>query len=495
MDFNRISKPKEMDTDIVVIGGGGTGLAAAVAAAEKGVRVILLEKRGAPAGNTALAIGLFAADSSVQKRMCISAPKDEVFRTAMEYSHWKIDPRIFRAFVEKSGDTIQWLEEKGITFKEIPSMYPGQVFRTWHCADEMKGTGAIFVKLFRKHCEELGVQLFTKCPARRILTNKKGEVTGVLAGIKGQELKISAKSVIIATGGYGGNKELLKRYFPSYDENMVYTGFPHVTGDGLLMALEIGASTEGLGILMLHPHCYPGSMYLNTVAVQPVTVWVNKKGERFTDETITFHYVECGNAVNRQPDKCVYTLFDEKIKNRIIEEGLLTLGLRETGVYAGAKLTKLENELRKETDKGGVKISDSLNGIAKWIGVVPKVLKTTIDEYNASCDKGHDAIFAKDRKYLQALRTPPYFAIRCYSSFLTTIGGVKINHHMEVLDTQDNPIPGLYAGGDTAGGLASDTYCMPLSGSAFGFAVNSGRIAGENAAETVKTRGSAKKED
>jgi hypothetical protein len=85
-------------------------------------------------------------------------------------------------------------------------------------------------------------------------------------------------------------------------------------------------------------------------------------------------------------------LFDEKVKNRIMEEGLLTLGLRETGVYAGAKLTKLENELRKEADKEGVKISDSLNGIAKWIGVAPKVLKTTIDEYNASCDRGHSVL-------------------------------------------------------------------------------------------------------
>jgi fumarate reductase flavoprotein subunit len=236
---------------------------------------------------------------------------------------------------------------------------------------------------------------------------------------------------------------------------------------------------------MLHPHFYAGNVHVNAVAVQPFTIWVNKRGERFADETITFRHVECGNAVDRQPDKCVYSLFDESIKNRIIEEGLLTLGLRETGVFAGAKLTHLGKELQSEADKGGVKISDSWDEIAKWTGVAPQILKATIEEYNSFCNQGYDEIFAKDRRYLQALRTPPYYSIRSCVSFLTTMGGIKINHNMEVLNHQENPIPGLYAGGDVAGGWESDTYCMSLAGSAFGFAVNSGRIAGENAAKYV----------
>ena len=485
MNSGKNSNEERLITEVLIIGGGGTGLAAAVTAAEKGAKVIVLEKRGAPGGNTAMAIGLLAAESAVQKRMSISAPKDEIFKAAMDYSHWRINPRIFRAFVEKSGDTIHWLEEKGLKFNEIPSMFPGQVFRTWHCAEASKGTGALLIKLFRKQCEDLGVRLLTRCPVKKILTSEKGEVTGVLTEMKGQELRIAAKSVIIATGGYGGNKELLKKYFPSYHDNMCYGGFPHVTGDGLLMAIEIGAATEGLGTLMLHPHFYPGPAHINAVAAQPLLVWVNKNGERFTDETITFHYTECGNIINRQPDKIVYALFDEKLKDRIMEEGILTLGLRETGVWAGAKLTNLGKELQLEGKKGGVKISDSWDGIVKWMGVASQVLKSTIEEYNSFCDQGYDAIFAKDRRYLQALRTPPYYAIKCYLSFLTTIGGIKINHHMEVLNSQDNPILGLYAGGDAAGGWESDTYCMSLAGSAFGFAINSGRIAGENAAKYV----------
>jgi fumarate reductase flavoprotein subunit len=406
----------------------------------------------------------------------------------MEYSHWRIDPRIFRNFVEKSGDTIRWLEEKGLTFKDVPSMYPGQAIRTWHCADTLKITGPLLVKLLRKHCEDTGVQLLTRCPAKKILTGGNGEITGVMAETKDVELKINAKSVIIATGGYGGNKQLLKKYFPSYSENIKYIGSPNVTGDGLLMATEIGANTEGLGTLMVHPPFYSRSAHVNAVAIQPSIVWVNKKGERFADEAITFHHIECGNAVNMQPDKITYSLFDEKLKNRIMEEGILTLGLHETGIYAGAKLTNLGKELQFEAEKGEVKISDSWKGIAQWMGVAPEVLKATIEEYNASCDHGHDEIFAKDRRYLSALRTPPYYAIRCYLSFLTTLGGIKINHRMEVLNNQDNPIPGLYAGGDAAGGWNADTYCMHLAGNAFSFAVNSGRIAAENAVKYVSEK-------
>jgi fumarate reductase flavoprotein subunit len=476
---------KRLSTDIVIIGGGGTGLAAAVAAAEKGAKVILLEKQGAPGGNSAMAVGLLAADSPVQKRMCVWAPKDEVFNLAMDYSHWKANPRIWRAFVDKSGDTIQWLEEKGLKFNEIPSMFPGQVIRTYHCVERMKFAGPAFIKLFRKVATDLGVRILTRTPAKKLLMNEKGQLEGVLAQTKEGEIEVSAKSVIIAAGGYGGSREMLKKYYPTYHENMKYTGFPHVTGDGIVMAIEAGAATEGLGTLMVHPVLYPKSAHVSIVAAHPYMLWVNKNGERFTRETLTFNYTECGNAIDRQPEKITYALFDDKTKETIIEEGILALGLAETGIFAGAKLTELTKELTAEADRGEVKVSDSWGEIAGWMGIAPQVLEATIDEYNVACDHGHDTLFAKDQRYLLGLRTPPFYAVRCYQSFLTTVGGIKINHHMEVLDPEDEPIAGLYAGGDNAGGWEGDTYCIILAGSAFGFAINSGRIAGENAAAYV----------
>jgi len=146
----------------------------------------------------------------------------------------------------------------------------------------------------------------------------------------------------------------------------------------------------------------------------------------------------------------------------------------------------LEKEIRLKEEKGWVKIADSWDDIAQWIGCTPKALKATIDEYNAACDRGHDPIFAKDRSLLVPLRTPPYYALRANSDFLDTIGGIKINERMEVLDKQDNPISGLYAGGVATGGWQADTYCDILSGAASGFAFNSGRIAAENAVKYVR---------
>lgn len=475
---------ENLQADVVIVGAGGAGLAAAVTATEKGASVTVLEKRGGPGGNSAMAEGLFAAESPAQKRAMIDARRDDLFKTAMNYAHWKIDPRIVRAFIDKSGDTIAWLEEKGLNLDWIPALYPNQVPRVWHVprgsSGEKRGGGEV-IRVLAEKCKDLGVQLFYRTPAKKILTMKKGNVTGVLAAAEGREFRITTKSIIIATGGYGGNKELLKKYYPSYHDNMYCEGFHHThMGDGLLMAIEIGAATEGLGILLLHGPGIQKSTRLTAVVQEPETLWVNKKGQRFTDEGITFYMSDCGHAVDRQPDKISYTLFDAKIKQMIIEQGLIK-GMGVLFLPQRSKLPELERALQVGADNGRVKISNSWNEIANWIGADPKVLRATINEYNAACAQGYDPIFTKDRRYLLPLLTVPYYAIRGHLGFLDTIGGIKVNEHMEVIDNQDNPIPGLFAAGVDTGGWESDTYCTMLSGSAFGFAINSGRIAGENA--------------
>jgi fumarate reductase flavoprotein subunit len=472
------SNVETFETDIVIVGGGGSGLSAAVAAAEKGARIVLLEKRPTAGGNAAFARGMFAAESCVQKRLNIDARRDELFKLAMDYSHWKIDPQIIRAFVDKSGDTIQWLEEKGLKFDDVLHYYPNQVPRVFHVPE---GQGVALVKVLVKRCEDLGVRFYYETSPKRILTSDNGNIVGILAASKQGGLSINAKGVIIATGGYSGNKELLKKYYPFYTENLFSDGLPNM-GDGLLMATEIGGATEGLGILQLGGPRFPGSWYINTVAVEPKTIWINKKAERFIDESKAFYWPEAGNALNRQPDKISYTLFDEKIKQSFIEGGVIKGNHRFPPM---TRLIELGKELKLQADKGKVKISDSWEEIAGWIGAVPKVLKVTIEEYNSFCEQRCDQIFAKDPRFLLPLRHPPYYALKCFQSFLTTIGGIKINHHMEVLNHQDTPIPGLYAAGNDTGGWESDTYCIILSGNAFSFAINSGRIAGENAAKYI----------
>jgi len=480
MHSDRPLNHETLETQIAIIGGGGAGLAAAVAAAEKGANVIVLEKRHVLGGNSALAEGLLAAESPAQKRLKIDAPRDDLFKIAMDFAHWKLDARIVRAFIDKSGDTIQWLENKGLFFDWIPHYYPNQRFRTWHC---LKGRGMELIKVLVKDCEDLGVQLFRETGAKKLLTDGKGRVTGVLAETKDKEFRVTAGSVIIATGGYGGNKELLKKYNPYYNENMYFVGVPNM-GDGLLMATEIGAATEGLGLVHFSAQAPPqASEDLTAVSDEPNMIWVNKKGERFIDEATGFNRFLSVNAVLRQPDSVCYTIFDERIKQNIIEKGVIK-GLGYV-IGPGTKLAGLGKTLELAAKKGSAKIASSWDEIAKWIGIKPEVLKATIDEYNSFCDQGYDEIFAKDRRYLDALRTPPYYALRCYPRFLGTIGGIKINYRMEVLDHEDNPIPGLYAAGIDTGGWEADTYNVVLSGTTFGFAISSGRIAGENAAKCV----------
>ncbi len=484
MKSSKNMNTETLKTDIVIIGGGGAGMAAAVQAAEKGVKVTVLEKRHAVGGNTAMAHGFFAAESPAQRRMMIDAPKDELFKLAMDHHHWTINPRLVRAYIDKSGDTVHWLEEKGLSIEFLPTVNPRYFFRTLHMT--ATATGNTVIKLLAKNCEDLGVRMLHKSVVKKLLTDIKGKVTGVLAATENGELRVEAKSVIITTGGYGGNKRLLKKYCPDYGGDTTYLGLKELTGDGLLMAIEIGASTEGLGLPHYWGAHYSGSNLVNLINQRPEAIWVNKNGERYCDENIFFDMGLRGNVVDRQPGKISYTLFDEQTKKKLLGEGAVGAKVALRRVPPDITWAQIMEQLPLEVNRGNVKISDSWDEIARWMGASPEVLKITIDEYNSDCDRGHDALFVKDRRYLEPLRTPPYYAVKFHQTLLDTMGGIKTNHHMEILDCEDNPIPGLYAAGVCVGGWQSETYCFALTGSMFGFALNSGRIAAENAVKFIK---------
>jgi fumarate reductase flavoprotein subunit len=478
---------RDLEADVIVIGGGGAGMAAATAAAEKGARVVLLEKRGL-GGNSALAFGIFAAESPVQEGAGVVCRRNDCFKIAMEWAHWRINPAVVRAFIDRSGDTVRWLEEKGVEIDA--SIFRPNQFATVH---RIKGRGYALIRCLAESCRQMGVELLIHTPAKKILMGETSRVTGVVAEKGGKPFTISTSTAVIATGGFAGNKTLLKQYCPDYHDGMEIIGIPH-TGDGLLMALEIGAATEGMGNLLLgmpralHPP-YDESedlavppalrqMGLISFAADPRTLRINKRGKRFLDESIGLGE----NAIVRQPDNTCFTIFDSAFVWTYAEQG----GFGPMGTSdVGPKITLSEWEqyLQAKVKKGLVKIFSSLNEMADWMGIIPSLLQATIDEYNTACDRGYDPLFAKDPKYLLPVRNPPYYVIKWAASCLNTMGGIKINENTEVLDKEDNPIPGLYAAGvDTAGSWESPTYCMKIAGHAFGFSVISGRIAGENAA-------------
>lgn len=497
-----MAENKSISAEIAILGGGGGGLAAALQAAEAGcTSIVVLEKAPAPGGTTVMAHDLFAAESPVQIRQGVDASRDFCFNRAMEWAHWdRVNARLLRAIIDKSGDTVRWLEEKGVVF-HLSQFYTNQVPLTRH---HIEGNAQAMMKIIRENCQKLGIRVLTRTRAHKIVRGEKGEVTGVVAATKDGELTVNARRVIIATGGYAANMELLKKYCPPcyHLDHVGIDGFPNNTGDGLLMAIEAGAATAGLGTILISgpsrrwsddlkititPKGHePAEITIRLLIWDPLTLWVNKKGYRFMNEGYDLNFFATGHMVLEQPEGISYTLFDTDILTKMERDGVTRTGSAGTVLYRGmvhpgTPLTGIGKELPAKENLGLVKISDSVEGIADYIGADRAVLKSTINEYNAACDQGYDPIFTKDRKYLIALRTPPYYAIRGNAQISDTMGGVKINERAEVLDMQDNPIPGLYAAGVVAGCYESENYCYALSGHNVGFALNSGRIAAENA--------------
>lgn len=471
--------------DVAVIGGGGSGLAAAVTAAEHGAEVVVLEKRRLLGGNSSKAEGFFACESPAQRRQSIDAPRDQAYKKALAYSHYKVDARIVRAFVDRSGDTVRWLEGMGLYFDWVAPFYPNQTPQVWHI---IRGYGDVIIQALARQCGELGVDVRLQTRAGHLLVDESGDICGVSALYDGKEISLTAETVIIATGGFGGNRALLRKYCPQYSDNMLHQGMSAVRGDGIRMAFSAGAGERGLGVLqLLGPAPDPKNWALEAVSSEPNMVWVNSAGRRFIDEAVAFNEFEAANAILEQPGKVCYALFDGRIRDLIATEGVIK-GSGQMFVPPATKFPELHSILQTQAVRNGAKIADNWREIARWIGVDATKLENTIREYNACCDKGQDSVFAKERRYLQALRTPPFYAIKCVVSYLGTVGGILVNEHMEVLDRQREPIPGLFAAGVDAGGWESDTYCVELAGSTFGFALNSGRIAGERAQEFATGR-------
>ena len=250
------------------------------------------------------------------------------------------------------------------------------------------------------------------------------------------------------------------------------------------MAWAVGAASEGLGVLqitgggLMGPGLRPGG-HLAAASSQPY-LWVNQEGVRFCDEGIVFNFTFAGNAVARQKGGFVFKIFDEMTKKYMVEKGI-DAGLGRW-VPVTTRLVNLDAEIKEALEQGNktVFVADSLEELAGKMGVDQEGFKRTVVEYNKFCDKNHDALFAKDPKYLRPVKTPKFYAFKCYPTFLGTLGGIRINHKTEVLDKADQVIPGLYAVGFDAGGMYGDSYDLIATGSTFGFAVNSGRLAGEN---------------
>ena len=482
-----------METDITVIGSGAAGMAAALTAAEGGAKVVVAEKAPHHGGTSNFAQGLFAVESEMQRQRYIGITRDEAFKTAMDYSHWRANPRLVRAIIDKSASTVDWLVKQGVEFEEPVTMFYDAP-RTWHILKgkpQAGGRGSAMIRALEARAKEKGADLRLGTSAKEII-REDDRIKGIIVEKEGKSININAGAVIIASGGYANNKEWVKKYSGfDLEVNLFPLGNIDKMGEGIRMAWEAGAAEEGMGLLQLWRSILIGQGVreignLHAASLQP-HLWVNQNGERFCDETIANIDPFEGNACARQKNGYSYTLFDEAIKRHMMENGIdKNMGTENP---PGTRLVNFDKELKRALDKKNphIFVEDSIEELAGTIDMNPDVLRATIKEYNRFCEKGHDTLFAKDRQYLRPLKESKFYAMRCVTMTLGTLGGIKINERTEVLDKEENVIPGLYAAGNDASGMFGDSYNIYLSGGTLGFAVNSGRIAGNNALKYIGT--------
>jgi len=482
---------KKLEADVVVIAAGASGLSAAVSAVQAGAKVIAFEKGSTTGGTGNMGMGPFGVESRLQKLKQMGPTRDEAFKIFMDYTHWRVDAQLVRAYIDKAATTIGWLEKLGVEFVEPAAYFPGGHF-TWHLIKPAVGqpgpmASATMIKILTDRAKEMGVQIFLQTVVKRIL--KQGDrVTGVMAEDKsGESIQANAKAVIIATGGFGDNPDMIKKYTGyEWGKDMNSFRIPGLTGDGMRMAWEVGAAATEMNMELIYmmPGEFPPE--LGETFRQP-HLMVNLLGERFMDESIMPNTTFTGNAISRQKNRTGFLIFDDMIKRHMETVGFDDISV----VFRMTKVNNLDGMIKEILDKGfkDIFVADSLEKLAAKTGIDPAGLKKTVEQYNGFCAKGHDDIFNKDYRRLRPIKTPKFYAGRFLPGAYGSLGGIKINHHTEVLNKDWKKIPGLYAVGTDANTIYGDSYVFILPGNTMGFALNTGRIAGENAAAYAKSLG------
>jgi fumarate reductase flavoprotein subunit len=467
---------KKMQADVIVIGSGAAGLCAALTLSHGGASVLVFEQEAEPGGMTNFAEGMFAVGSRLQKKHKVGLTVEEAFNVHMEETHWLANPRLVRSFMEKTADTVDWLEAQGAQFSGLFNISPFTP-RVWH---QMIGFGkeGLIKPLFEKAAARDDVQVLFETEVTS-LTLEGGKVVGVAAVDKdGAAIAAAASAVIIASGGYQDDQGLVDRYCQNGFTRPVVPA--RQVGSGAKMAWDIGCEPYDMGVMqtiVLVPEEDLQSQLL-TAGFQP-RLWVNTLGERFTNEAMCWKFPMAGNALARQPGAAAWCIFDDASRVVMKEEGVkYVLG----EFYDILKnLPDIDAEFERGMAAGKVFKGDTLDELAGKIGVPVATLKESVDEYNACYDAGYDGIFDKDRAYLDPIRKGPFWAVKLGLAAFMTNGGIRINHKTEVQKEDRSVIAGLYAAGCAAGGILGDTYEVSTTGGSLAFAVNSGRMAGENA--------------
>ncbi len=506
--------------DLVVIGSAASGLSCAVKAHQLGVKeVLVLEKMSDTGGCSKFAGQINGFDTPVQKRQGFYYSADQAFKDVIQFYNWNCDAKLVRKWICGTGENIRWLEDElGVEFAGVNAMNdrPDKNRLTMHSVPRIPGTGKFtgyrIIEALLNYCKTNGIEVLTKTPAKKLVKEEKtGAIKGVVAeGPDGGKIEIEAKAVMLATGSIGGSKEMIKRFYgdQGYEDLEIMSSFPHNTGDGIVMAEEVGAAAGRIHSVFIGPHNHfkGASEVVGAVTRRPHGIKVNKMGERFVDESLCseseFGWMLSAN-LDRQPGRIGYTIIDQALLDRMIEKRREKVYCVDFGAIAANEIPTFgetealpdekdltswillfEKHVKMEEAAGRAKICNTLEEIAAYIGCDFRTLRETFDTYNLCCKNGHDHELLKAPEYLYALETPPYYVLNGPSGMDSCIGGLNVNHRQQVLDKGGMPIKGLYAGGVLTSTWLNGLYTF--FGSEMSYSVFSGRNAAKEVSEYIK---------
>ncbi|MFC6181228.1 FAD-dependent oxidoreductase [Lactiplantibacillus daowaiensis] len=492
---------KTLKTDFIVAGAGGTGLAAAYAAAQQGLQVLIIEKQPQIGGNTKISSGFFAIDSKAQRERGMVMSKAEAVRQLMAYNHNVANGPLIHKIVTNAADTLDWLQAMGMHIKLNATAnttqfahrnrdYQGGVY---HMYQDKPGSYA----RIQETLTAAGVKFQFNTTLQSIQQADDGRVTGVTAlTADGETLTINAPAAMIATGGFGGDADLVAKTMhtpnlrqlgvPNNGEGlaaMVAAGGDNIDGTALIHAAQLAKSTVTQKTSAEHLAGFSHSA-LTQLLLTPL-MWVSPRGERFTNEDVVYDTVEWANAGYSVGGQ-YYFVVDQATLDDFTKDGG-QLEVSQAGPGADTKpddFTKLANE---SVAAGTAFKGTTLTELATAAGMDDACLTKAVAAYNQNVANRVDSDFAKSGQSLvYPVAQGPFYAFTAQVAYLGTVGGVRVDDDLRVLDHNFSPIPGLYTGGANAGGYYQG-HCYPAyEGLASGFTWTSGRIAGNSASAYLK---------
>ena len=454
------AKTEAQQADIVVIGAGGAGMTAAIQAVQDGATdVVVLEKMPITGGNTTRSTGgLNACATEYQKAEGIEDSVDLFVEDTMKGGKELNDKALVTEMAENSAAAVDWVNEIGGDLSVV-GMFGGASVKRIHRPSDTSAVGPMLVNALNKKMEELNIPVLLETTAKQIVVDDNGAVKAVVAQDKdGNEMTIDCTAVVLATGGFGANSEMVTEYKPDL-AGFGTTNAAGATGDGITMAKELGAAFVDMDQIQTHPTVNPDTQTMYTEGVRGNgAILVNKEGKRFVNELETRDVVSA--AILEQTDGQCYLVFDQAVRD--------SLKAIESYIKAGL-----------------VTEADTPEELGTAIGIDGAALGETLSAYAGYQASGTDADFGRESMEVP-LDQPKFYAALCAPAIHHTMGGVKIDTDCEVLKEDGSPIAGLFAAGEVTGGVHGANR---LGGNAVTDIVVFGRISGSKAAKYVVDNG------